>query len=101
VLLKQGEKSAIDQLERLTRSRLLGKTAIQDKNNNNNNNNNNQPTMESNTTNKLPPHHAMAVFDETTGKMLEYRHLIKHKDHEVRKNGNYQEQMNLEEQCKE
>jgi hypothetical protein len=41
--------------------------------------------MEPNTTNKLPPHHAMAVFDETTGKMLEYRHLIKHKDPEVRK----------------
>jgi hypothetical protein len=41
--------------------------------------------MESNTTNKLPPHHAMAVFDEITGKMLEYRHLIKHKDPKVRK----------------
>ena len=32
--------------------------------------------MASNTTNELPPHHAMAVFDETTGKMLEYRHLL-------------------------
>jgi hypothetical protein len=41
--------------------------------------------MASNTTNQLPPHHAMAVFDATTGKMLEYRHLIKHKDPEVRK----------------
>jgi hypothetical protein len=40
--------------------------------------------MES-TTNKLPPHHAMAVLDETTGKILEYRHLIKHKDPEIRK----------------
>jgi hypothetical protein len=27
----------------------------------------------------------MAVFDETTGIMLEYRHLIKHKDPEIRK----------------
>jgi hypothetical protein len=27
----------------------------------------------------------MAVFDETTGKMLEYRHLINHEDLEVRK----------------
>ena len=35
--------------------------------------------------NELLPHHAMAVFDETTGKMLEYRHLINHEDHEVRK----------------
>jgi hypothetical protein len=84
--------TAIDQLKRLTRSRLQAKTAVQ--------NNNNQPTMES-TTNELPPHHAMAVFDETTGKMLKYRHLIKHKDPEIRKNGNSQEQMNLEEQCKE
>ena len=41
--------------------------------------------MASNTTNELPPHHAMAVFDETTGKMLEYRHLIKHEDPEVRR----------------
>jgi hypothetical protein len=72
--------TAIDQLKRLTRSRLQAKTAVQ-----NNKNNNNQPTMEPNTTNKLPPHHAMAVFDETTGKKLEYRHLIKHKDPEVRK----------------
>ena len=37
--------------------------------------------------NELLPHHAMAVFDETTGKMLEYRHLtlINHEDHKVRK----------------
>jgi hypothetical protein len=28
--------------------------------------------------NELLPHHAMAVFDETAGKMLEYRHLINH-----------------------
>jgi hypothetical protein len=67
-------------LERLTRSRLQAKTVVQ---NNNNNNNNNQPMMES-TTNELPPRHAMAVFDETTGKMLEYRHLIKHKDPVIR-----------------
>jgi hypothetical protein len=73
--------TSIDQLERLTRSRLQAKTAVQ----NNNNNNNNQPTIES-TTNELPPHHAMAVFDETTGKILEYRHLIKHKDPDIRKN---------------
>jgi hypothetical protein len=32
------------------------------------------------TTNKLPPNHAMAVLKEKTGKMLEYRHLINHKD---------------------
>ena len=36
------------------------------------------------TTKSLPPHHAMAVFKEKTGKMLEYRHLINHQDHEVR-----------------
>ena len=42
--------------------------------------------MASNTTNELPPHHAMAVFDETTGKMLEYRHLINYPDPEVRRN---------------
>jgi hypothetical protein len=64
-------------LRRLTRSRLQAKTAVQ-------NNNNNQSTIKS-TTNELPPHHAMAVFDETTGKMLEYRHLNKHQDHEIRK----------------
>jgi hypothetical protein len=58
--------TAIDQLKRLTRSRLQAKTAVQ---NNNNNDNNNQSTMESTTTNKLPPRHAMAVFDETTGKI--------------------------------
>jgi hypothetical protein len=61
--------TAIDQLKRLTRSRLQAKTAVQ-------NSNNNQPTMEPTSTNELPPHHVMAVFDETTGKMLEYRHLI-------------------------
>jgi hypothetical protein len=66
--------TAIDQLQRLTRSRLQAKTAVH-----------NTTTMESNTTNQLPPHHAMAVFDETTGKMLEYRHLINHEDPEVRK----------------
>jgi hypothetical protein len=41
--------------------------------------------MASNKTNQLPPHHAMAVFNETTGKMLEYRHLINQKDPEIRK----------------
>jgi hypothetical protein len=60
-------------LKRLTRSRLQAKTAVQ-----------NTPTMES-TTNEPPPHHAMAVFEEKTGKMLEYRHLIKHEDPEIRK----------------
>jgi hypothetical protein len=30
-------------------------------------------------------HYAMPVFDETTGKMLEYRHLINHPDPKVRK----------------
>jgi hypothetical protein len=29
--------------------------------------------------------YAMPIFDETTGKMLEYRHLIKHPDPKVRK----------------
>jgi hypothetical protein len=37
------------------------------------------------TTNELPMHHAMAVFNEKTDKMLEYRHLINHEDPEVRK----------------
>jgi hypothetical protein len=76
--LRHKTNTAIDQLKRLTRSRLQAKTAVQ-------NNNNNQPKMESTTNNKLPPHHAMAVFDETTGKVLEYRHLIKHKDPKIRK----------------
>jgi hypothetical protein len=68
--------TAIDQLRRLTRSRLQAKTATHI---------DTTTTMESNTTNQLPPHHAMAVFDETTGKMLEYRHLINHENPEVRK----------------
>jgi hypothetical protein len=67
--------TAIDQLKRLTRSRLQAKTAVQ----------NNNTTMESTTNNGLPQHHEMAVFDETTGKMLEYRHLIKHEDPAIRK----------------
>jgi hypothetical protein len=33
----------------------------------------------------LPPHYAMAVFDETSGKMLDYRQLINHPDPEIRK----------------
>jgi hypothetical protein len=41
--------------------------------------------MESTNNGLLPPHHAMAVFEEKTGKMLEYRHLINHEDPEVRK----------------
>jgi hypothetical protein len=41
--------------------------------------------MESTNNNELSPHHAMAVFEEKTGKMLEYRHLINHEDPEVRK----------------
>jgi hypothetical protein len=53
--------TAIDQLKRLTRSRLQAETAIQ---------NNNTTAMESTTNNRLPPHHAMAVFDETTGKIV-------------------------------
>jgi hypothetical protein len=67
---------AIDQLKRLTRSRLQAITAIQ---------NNNITIMESTTTNELPSHHAMAVLEEKTGKMLEYRHLINHEDPDVRK----------------
>jgi hypothetical protein len=47
--------TAIDQLKRLTRSRLQAKTAVQ--------NYNNQPTMESTTNNELPPHDGMAVFE--------------------------------------
>jgi hypothetical protein len=66
---------AIDQLKRLTRSRLQAKAVVH---------NNNQSMMKP-TKNELPPHHAMVVFDETTGKMLEYRHLIKHKDPEIQK----------------
>jgi hypothetical protein len=77
--------TAIYQLKQLTRSRLQAKTAVQ--------NNNNQPTMESTTNELAPPHHAMAVFNETTEKMLEYRHLIKHKDPEIKKKGNSQEQI--------
>jgi hypothetical protein len=60
--------SAIDQLKRLTRSTLQAKTATQ-----------NRSTM-----NKRKQY-AMPVFDETTGKMLEYRHLINHPDPKVRK----------------
>jgi hypothetical protein len=33
----------------------------------------------------LPPHYAMAVFDEKSGKMLDYRQLINHPDPEIRK----------------
>jgi hypothetical protein len=56
----------IDQLQRLTRSRLQAKTAKQI-----------IDTMEK--------HHLYAVFDEVTGKMLEYRHLMNHPDPEIRK----------------
>jgi hypothetical protein len=33
----------------------------------------------------LLQHHPYAVFDEATGKMLEYRHLMNHPDPEIRK----------------
>jgi hypothetical protein len=56
----------IDQLQRLTRARLQAKTAEQI-----------MDTMEK--------HHLYAVFDEATGKMLEYRHLMNHPDPEIRK----------------
>jgi hypothetical protein len=56
----------IGQLQRLTRSRLQAKTAKQI-----------IDTMEK--------HHLYAVFDEATGKMLEYRHLMNHPDPEIRK----------------
>jgi hypothetical protein len=56
----------IDQLQKLTRSRLQAKTAKQI-----------MDTMEK--------HHIYAVFDEATGKMLEYRHLMNHPDPEIRK----------------
>jgi hypothetical protein len=55
----------IDQLQRLTRARLQAKTAKQM-----------IRTMEK--------HHLYAVFDEVTGKMLEYRHLMKHPDPKIR-----------------
>jgi hypothetical protein len=56
----------IDQFQKLTRSRLQAKTAKQI-----------MDTMEK--------HHLYAVFDEATGKMLEYRHLMNHPDPEIRK----------------
>ena len=37
------------------------------------------------TTIPLPPHYAMAVFDEDSGKMMEYRHLITHKNPAIKK----------------
>jgi hypothetical protein len=55
----------IDQLQRLTRSRLQAKTAKQ--------------IM------KTRRHHLYAIFDKATGKMLEYRHLMNHPDPEIRK----------------
>jgi hypothetical protein len=33
----------------------------------------------------LPPHYAMVVFDEQSGKMLDYRQLINHLDPAIRK----------------
>jgi hypothetical protein len=33
----------------------------------------------------LPPHYAMAVFDEKSGKMLDYGQLINHPDPAIRK----------------
>jgi hypothetical protein len=35
--------------------------------------------------NTMEKHHLYAVFDEATGKMLEYRHLMNHPDPEIRK----------------
>jgi hypothetical protein len=60
--------TAIDKLKRLTRSTLQAKTA----------------THTRSTMNKRKQY-AMPVFDKTTGKMLEYRHLINHPDPKVRK----------------
>jgi hypothetical protein len=62
--------SAIDQLKRLTRSTLQAKTVTH--------------THTRSTMDKRKQY-AMPVFDETTGKMLEYRHLINHPDPKVRK----------------
>jgi hypothetical protein len=62
--------SAIDQLKRLTRSTLQAKTATH--------------TQTRSTMNKRKQY-AMPVFDKTSGKMLEYRHLINHLDPKVRK----------------
>jgi hypothetical protein len=33
----------------------------------------------------LPPHYAMAVFDEASGKMLDYKQLVNHPDPKIRK----------------
>ena len=35
--------------------------------------------------NTMEKHHLYAVFDEATGKMLEYRHLMNHPDPEIKK----------------
>ena len=37
---------------------------------------------------QLPPHLAMAVFDEATGKMMEMRDLVRHPDPETQKQWN-------------
>jgi hypothetical protein len=63
--------SAIDQLRRLTRSALQAKTATH--------------TTQTRSTMNKRKQYAMPVFDETTEKMLEYRHLINHPDPKVRK----------------
>jgi hypothetical protein len=49
----------------------------------------------------LPPHYTMAVFDEASGKMLDYRQLTGFRTRKLEKSGNIQCQMNLVEQCME
>ena len=44
-----------------------------------------QNTIKSNETTALPAYFAMAVFDESTGKMMEMRDLLRHPDPTVRK----------------
>jgi hypothetical protein len=60
--------TAINQLQRFTRSRLQAKTATQI-----------QLKMAKN------KQYAMPAFDEATGKMLEYRNLMKHPDPNIGK----------------
>ena len=49
-------------------------------NNNKTTNKNDEPK-----TIPLPPHYAMAVFDEATGKMMEMQQLVRHPNPEIRK----------------
>jgi hypothetical protein len=45
----------------------------------------NAVTAKGSTTIPLPPHYAMAFFDEKSGKMLDYQQLINHPDPAIRK----------------